>query len=223
MPQGLLTPWQAIRLALARFNRARWSPRGPTPAPFPATRIGPAAGCSWIGDTPVNAPADAVFRAACRVGGRHGYYGAHGCAGSGLARQPRRTGGRPRAAAGAPRPGCPALRRRRGFLAGHGRRAWPAPAPACGDESARPRSARILNRPDWRFRGTRFERRACLVPAHADGHVPSPRPHGLPVLVLDAAVPPLDLTACCRASGLPPNWTPPGTRRGSPTTAGDGP
>jgi len=78
MPQRLLTVQEAIRSALDRDQRSEvesaWSDAGTIPGDP-----------DWAGgrvfldrrDTPVNAPADAVFRAACRVGGRHGYYGAH--------------------------------------------------------------------------------------------------------------------------------------------------
>jgi hypothetical protein len=78
MPQRLLSSREAIRLALRQDQRSEvesaWSDAGTIPGDP-----------DWAGgrvfmdrrETPVGAPADAVFRAACRVGGRHGYYGAH--------------------------------------------------------------------------------------------------------------------------------------------------
>ncbi|MGE5199381.1 MAG: SDR family oxidoreductase, partial [Rhodospirillaceae bacterium] len=77
MPQRLLAPRDAIRSALGQDQRSEvesaWSDAGAIPGDP-----------DWAGarlfmdrrEMRVAAPADAVFRAACRVGGRHGYYGA---------------------------------------------------------------------------------------------------------------------------------------------------
>ena len=77
MPQRLYSVREAIRSALHRDERGEvesaWSDAGTIPGDP-----------DWAGgrvfmdrrQTRVDAPADAVFRAACRVGGRHGYYGA---------------------------------------------------------------------------------------------------------------------------------------------------
>jgi uncharacterized protein YbjT (DUF2867 family) len=77
MPQRLLSAREAIRSALTRDQRSEvesaWSDAGTIPGDP-----------DWAGgrvfmdrrEVRVDAPADAVYRAACRVGGRHGYYGA---------------------------------------------------------------------------------------------------------------------------------------------------
>jgi len=76
MPQRLLTARQAVRLALAEEGRQRvetaWSDAGPMPGDP-----------DWAGGTvfvdrremAVAASAGAVYRAVCRLGGRHGWYG----------------------------------------------------------------------------------------------------------------------------------------------------
>ena len=78
MPQQLLSAREAIRSALLQDQRSEvesaWSDAGKVPGDP-----------DWAGgrvfrdrrQTHVNASAGAVFRAACRVGGHHGYYGAH--------------------------------------------------------------------------------------------------------------------------------------------------
>jgi len=77
MPQRLIPVREAIRSSLHRDQRSEvesaWSDAGTIPGDP-----------DWAGgrvfmdrrEMQVNAPPDAVFRAACRVGGRHGYYGA---------------------------------------------------------------------------------------------------------------------------------------------------
>jgi hypothetical protein len=77
MPQTLIGVREAIALALDAEERAdiesSWTSAGPIPGDP-----------DWAGgrvfmdrrEMRVDAPPDAVFRAACRVGGRHGYYGA---------------------------------------------------------------------------------------------------------------------------------------------------
>jgi uncharacterized protein YbjT (DUF2867 family) len=77
IPQELLGVRQAIRAALRTITEQRvetnWSMAGPIPGDP-----------DWAGGTvfrderqiAVEAPADAVFRAVCRVGGGHGWYGA---------------------------------------------------------------------------------------------------------------------------------------------------
>ena len=77
MPQRLLAAREAIRSALEQDQRSEvesaWSDAGTIPGDP-----------EWAGgpvfmdrrEMRVAAPEDAVFRAACRVGGRHGYYGA---------------------------------------------------------------------------------------------------------------------------------------------------
>lgn len=77
MPQPLLSTREAIRLALSqeRLHEVEtvWSDAGPV-----------AGDPDWAGgkvfeerrETPVAASADTVYRAVCRLGGRHGWYGA---------------------------------------------------------------------------------------------------------------------------------------------------
>lgn len=77
MPQSLLTAREAIRAALRQTQRSEvesaWSDAGLIPGDP-----------DWAGgriftdrrEVIVDAPADAAFRAACLVGGRHGWYGA---------------------------------------------------------------------------------------------------------------------------------------------------
>jgi hypothetical protein len=77
MPQELLTPQQAIEMAVARLNSGQiptsWSDAGPVPGDP-----------DWAGGTTfvdrrqieVEASATEVFSAVCRVGGGHGYYAA---------------------------------------------------------------------------------------------------------------------------------------------------
>lgn len=77
VPQELLTVSQAIRAALTRVAadgvETSWSMAGPIPGDP-----------DWAGgkvfrderDLPVAAPAEAAFRAVCRVGGGHGWYAA---------------------------------------------------------------------------------------------------------------------------------------------------
>ena len=77
MPQALLTAREAIRAALAQERASQvetvWSDAGPMPGDP-----------DWAGGKvfvdrralPVAAPADVVHRAVCRLGGRHGWYGA---------------------------------------------------------------------------------------------------------------------------------------------------
>jgi uncharacterized protein YbjT (DUF2867 family) len=78
MPQRLLTARDAIASAVRQDQRSEvesaWSDAGTVPGDP-----------EWAGgrvfmdrrQARVDASADAVFRAACRVGGHHGYYGAH--------------------------------------------------------------------------------------------------------------------------------------------------
>jgi hypothetical protein len=77
MPQPLLSAREAIGLALAQERRGEvptvWTDAGPVPGDP-----------DWAGgkvfvdrrEVPVEAPAAALFRAVCRLGGRQGWYGA---------------------------------------------------------------------------------------------------------------------------------------------------
>lgn len=77
MPQKLLGVRESMELALANLEAGRvetkWSDAGPVPGD-PDWSGGNTFVDAWSVD--VNAPADDVFRAICRIGGGHGWYGA---------------------------------------------------------------------------------------------------------------------------------------------------